>query len=197
MQKEIEAKFLDIDKSEIRSKLQKLNFELLQSERLMKRKSFHFEDDMKSGRKRWARVRDEGDKITMTVKEVRVESDINGVYESEIVIDSFEQGISLFKSLGMIETAYQETYREEWIKDDVHIAIDTWPHLNPYIEIEALEESSVRFFSKELGFEFEDALFGGVDVVYSKVHNIDRITICKAPLLTFDLSLEEILAKVK
>ena len=49
----------------------------------------------------------------------------------------------------------------------------------------------------KLDFNFEDAMFGGADLVYCKVYGIDRVQICKAPKLTFDLSWEEILSNLK
>lgn len=195
MRKEIEAKFLDINKDELRKKLKELEFELIHPERLMKRKAFHFKDDIIKKRERWARVRDEGHKITLTVKEIKVKNDINGVYESEISIDDFEEGVSLLKSLGMNETAYQETYREEWIKqnEEISIVIDTWPHLNTFLEIEGIDEELVKLYTKQLGFNFDDAMFGGVDVVYSKVYNIPPETICRVPRITFDTELQKII----
>jgi adenylate cyclase, class 2 len=199
MKKEIEAKFLDINKDEVRKNLQNLEFSLLCPERLMKRKAFHFQDDLKTDRMRWARVRDEGNKITMTVKEVKTKDDINGVFESEVIIDSFEEGVNLLKSVGMMETSYQETYREEWIRkeEEIHITIDTWPHLNPFIEIEASDAKMVKYYAKKLEFNFKKALFGGVDIIYGKVHNIKRKVICAVPRITFDITLEEMLKETE
>ena len=194
MKREVEIKFLNIDKDSFRKKLINFGFRLEEKERMMKRKSFHFLKDRADGRRRWARVRDEGHKVTMTVKEVKISNDINGVYESEVVINNFEDGVALLKSLGMTETAYQETLREEWINNDgVYITIDTWPHLKTFTEIEAPSEELVKLFAKKFGFNFEEGLIGGVDVVYKKVHNISSSVICKAPKITFDMSLERIL----
>jgi len=199
MKKEIEARLLGVNKDEIRKNLEKLNFQLLHPERMMKRKAFHFENDIKNGKERWGRVRDEGHQITMTIKEIKSKNDINGVFESEIIINSFEEGVNLLKALGMNETAYQETYREEWVKSDehIHMAIDTWPHLDAFLEIEAPEDEVVKFYANELGLDFSKATFGGVDVVYNKVYGIDGSVICKLPKITFDLSWEEILDGLK
>lgn len=199
MKKEIEARFLNIDKDKVRKDLEKLEFQLIHPERMMKRKAFHYDDDIKNKRHRWARVRDEGHQITLTVKEIKLKNDINGVFESEVIIHSFEEGVSLLKSLGMTETAYQETYREEWIKGDehIHIAIDTWPHLNTFLEIEAPDEKLVKFYTEKLDLNYDEATFGGVDIVYQKVHGIGEGVICKAPKITFDMSLEEILKRIE
>ena len=62
MQAEIEAVFLDINKDELRKKLEEFGAELVQPERLMRRTAFDL------GRHEFARVRNEGDKVTMTYK---------------------------------------------------------------------------------------------------------------------------------
>jgi len=195
MQKEIEAKFLDIDKDKIRKQLKDLGCKLIKPETLMKRKAFHVENDFEINRLRWARVRDEGDKITMTVKEIKSDG-LHGVYESEVTIDSFEQGVGLLKGLDMVETAYQETLRELWASEDekVYFMIDTWPCLNTVIEIESGDEDSVKKYSQLLGFDFKDAMFGGIDVVYAKVYDIDPKLVCKFPKITFDMSWKQILS---
>lgn len=55
-------------------------------EHLMKRKYFHTDNN---GNGTWIRVRDEGDKITMTYKKA-TENSINGVEEIELVVNNFD-----------------------------------------------------------------------------------------------------------
>lgn len=199
MNHEIEAKFLSIDKTHMRERLSALGFKLVKHETLMRRKAFHFKEDVESGRERWARVRDEGDKITMCVKEITDSKNINGVLESEIEVDSFENATFLLKGLGMNETAYQENYREIWeIFDEssqsiIEIMIDSWPHIKPYIEIEAINEDVVKRCSELLGFNMDNALYGGVDEVYFREHGIEHKRICRAPLITFETPFKELL----
>ncbi len=64
MKNEIEAQFLDIDKDAIRDKLKEIGATLEKPEVLMKRVVFN------TGPHSFARVRDEGDKIVMTFKNV-------------------------------------------------------------------------------------------------------------------------------
>lgn len=199
MPHEIEAKFIGIDKTHTRERLSALGFKLVKHETLMRRKAFHFKKDIESGRSRWARVRDEGDKITMCVKEIIEKNSINGVLDSEVEIDSFENGVFFLKAMGMHESAYQESYREIWeIFDEpsqsvIEIMIDSWPHIKPYIEIEAISEDVVKRCAELLGFNMNDALYGSVSEVYFREHGIDRKKICSAPLITFETPFRELL----
>jgi len=64
---EYEATFIDINKDEIRERLKKVNAKLIKPEFLQKRSVFDFPPgkEVKGG---FIRVRDEGDKITLTLK---------------------------------------------------------------------------------------------------------------------------------
>jgi adenylate cyclase class 2 len=66
---EYEAKFLNINKDKIRAKLKEIGANLVQAEILQKRMVFELPKghEIKGG---WLRVRDEGDKITMSLKVV-------------------------------------------------------------------------------------------------------------------------------
>jgi len=69
MKIEYEATFTNIDKQDIREKLRKIRGKLIRPEFLQKRIVFNLprEYQIKGG---WIRVRDEGDKITMSLKVV-------------------------------------------------------------------------------------------------------------------------------
>jgi adenylate cyclase class 2 len=71
MQTEIEAKFLNVDHSTIRKKLKKVGAVRIQSVRLMRRKNFDFKDlSLEKEKSGWVRVRDEGDKVTLSYKQL-------------------------------------------------------------------------------------------------------------------------------
>lgn len=65
---------------------------------------------------------------------------------------------------------------------------DTWPFLEPFIEIEGPSESAVQDVAEQLGLDWNDAIFGAVDELYSKVYNIskDRIN-NNTPKIIFDM----------
>jgi adenylate cyclase, class 2 len=183
MKKEIEATFLSVDKDSVRAKLKETRFELKTPEYLMRRKTFDF-PRVVPGRNKWGRVRQESDKITMTVKEVRG-SGINDTYEVELIVNDFDTATSFFEACDILAKAFQENMREVWVRDGVEITIDTWPGLNPFVEIEGANEKIVREISNELDFDFEKAVFGSIDLVYEKELGVPAETIIRLPEITF------------
>ena len=183
MKKEIEATFLSVDKDTVRKNLKSASFELKIPEYLMRRKTFDF-SRIAPGRNKWGRVCQESDKVTMTVKEVRG-SGINDTYEVELVVNDFDTATSFFKACDIPVKAFQENMREVWKREEVEVTIDTWPGLNPFVEIEAETEDIVRNISKELDFDFDKAVFGSIDLVYEKEVGIPADVIIKLPEIIF------------
>jgi adenylate cyclase class 2 len=184
MKNEIEATFLSVNKEFMRTKLNKEGFILEIPEYIMLRKTFDFSDSS-SGHRKWGRVRQESDKITMTVKEMRG-SGIKDTYEREIVVNNFNEACAFFVACGVKPTAFQENLREVWKKDDIEITLDTWPGLNTFIEIEGPSEEKVHKIAKNLGFNFEKAVFGSIDLIYEKELGIPAKTIISMPKISFD-----------
>lgn len=164
MDTEYEATFSPVHKDESRAKLKALGAKLAYPERLMRRTTFNLPPPLASAH-RFARVRDEGDRITMSVKQITGEG-IEGQKEAMVVINDFAQGVALLKSLGCIEKAYQETRRELWMLDGVEVTIDEWPFLDPFIEIEGSSESAVQAVAQKLGFDWKDARFCAIGTLY-------------------------------
>lgn len=183
MKKEIEATYLSVDKEGIRNKLKTAGFELLTPEYMMRRKTFDF-SHIAPDRNKWGRVRQESNKVTMTVKEIR-SSGINDTYEVELVVNDFDTASAFFEACDIPAKAFQENMREVWERDGIEVTIDTWPGLNPFVEVEAETEELVRKVSEELGFDFEKAVFGSIDLVYEKELGIPATTIIKLPEITF------------
>ncbi|HOX60551.1 MAG TPA: CYTH domain-containing protein [Candidatus Magasanikbacteria bacterium] len=184
---EYEATFYNINVDEIRDKIKILNGKLLKPMYNQKRTVFSFPKghEIKGG---WLRVRDESDKITMTLKIMESNESIDGQKEIELVVDSYENAIKLLKTIGAEEKAIQETRRELWKIDRVEIMIDWWPFLEPIIEIEGENESDVKQVAEKLGFDWNKAIFNSIDHVYSKKYgiSIDRIN-NNTPKIMFDM----------
>ncbi len=101
MQIEYEATFINIDKDDIRQKLEKAGAQLIKPEFLQKRYVFNLPagHEIKGG---WARVRDEDDKITMTVKVVDG-ADIENQKEATLIVNDFKQARNFLKLVGFRE----------------------------------------------------------------------------------------------
>lgn len=166
----------------MRNKLKEVGFELKISEYMMRRKTFDL--PMISGHKKWGRVRQESDKVTMTIKETHGSS-INDTYEIELVVNDFDIATSFFEACGIPVKAFQENMREVWIRDTAKVTIDTWPGLNSFLEIEDTDENVIQKISSELGFDFREAVFGSIDLAYEKELGIPADTIIRLPEITF------------
>lgn len=183
---EYEATFWPITKDEVRVKLKAAGASLVKPEFMQKRKVFH----LPSGHEingAWLRVRDEADKITMSLKIVDGEN-IENQKEVCLTIDDFENGVNFLKSIGAREKAYQETLREIWQLDGVEISLDEWPFLEPLVEVEGKSETKVKAVSDKLGFNWNEALFCSTDTIYSKKYNLPEIVFTDlTPLIVFGI----------
>lgn len=183
---EYEAVFTSIDPVQTRSVLQQSGAQLVRPEFMQTRSVFTLPEgrDSKSG---WARVRDEGDKITMSVKSVIGEG-IESQKEACVTVHSFTEAESLLIALGCVRKAYQETKRELWQLDGVEVTIDTWPFLEPFVEVEGKSEEVVRAVAEKLGFDWGQAKFCAVDTLYSEKYDIsvDQIN-NRTPKIVFEM----------
>lgn len=173
MKTEIEAKFLDVDIYKFRKKLKKIGAIVKQPLRLMRRKNFDFSDFRLEKDGGWVRVRDEGDRVTLSYKQLN-ERTLHGTKEVTIVVDSFEETCVFLESIGLKNYSYQETKRESWILEEVEIEIDTWPWVPEFIEIEGKSENEVKSMAEKLNLDWEKALFGSVEIVYQQYYDVSE-----------------------
>ncbi|KKS70397.1 MAG: hypothetical protein UV41_C0024G0001, partial [Candidatus Daviesbacteria bacterium GW2011_GWA2_42_7] len=154
---EFEATFTNIDKDKIRKILTSIGAKLVRSEYLQRRivLSLPKGHEIKGG---WLRVRDEGDKVTLTLKVVDGDQ-IENQKEVYLKIDDFEKAEQLLDLIGCKKRAYQESKRELWQLGDVEITIDEWPFLEPYLEIEGKSKESVKEAVDKMELDFSKALF--------------------------------------
>ena len=187
MQTEYEATFWPIDKDTVRALLQSAGATMKYPERLMRRVAFNLppSEAITNPAQAWGRVRDEGDRITMSIKSV-TGLNIEDQKEAQVVVEDFEDGRAFMKSFGSVEKSYQESKRELWKLDDVEIMIDEWPFLEPFVEVEGKSEEAVRIVSEKLGFEWSKAHFGNVGSFYVERYGISEDQIYnQTPRLVF------------
>lgn len=184
MKTEFEAKFVDIDVDDIRERLEAIGAKLETPMRLMHR--VIIESPVMRTKNAFLRVRDEGNRVTMTYKQFDALS-VDGAKEHEIVVNNFNETVALLEAAGLAYSSLQETKRETWMFNDTEVVIDEWPWLRPYIEIESNNEAQVKDVAQKLGFLWEDAVFGDVMVAYRKQypHLTDEDTVGNIPEVKF------------
>ncbi|MDN5275246.1 MAG: uncharacterized protein JWP06_1147 [Candidatus Saccharibacteria bacterium] len=195
MKTEIEVKFLDVDFNLLREKLKQLGATCEQPMRLMRRAIIETPElEAKDG---FLRVRDEGDKVTLTYKQFH-EASLTGAREIEITVSNFEDTIALLDQAGLTHKSFQETKRETWRLDAVEVVLDEWPWLKPYIEIEGLSEQEVKAAAARLGFTWDDAVFGSATSAYQVQYpEGDATQLVNIPIVAFDQPVPVIISGLK
>lgn len=176
MQTEIEAKWLNIDKDLLRDKLKAAGAVLINPERLMSRRVFDFPDARLNDKGAWVRVRNEGDKVTMSYKQ-QFDRSLHGTKEATVKVDNFDSASEFLYLLGLNSKSYQETKRESWKLGDVEVEIDTWPWIPSFVELEGTSESAVREAAEKLKLDFSEALHGSVELAYQAVYDVTEAEI--------------------
>jgi len=170
MKIEYEATFENIDKDEMRDRLNKAGAKLERPEFLQKRVTMNLPkgNEIEGA---WVRVRNEGDKITMSLK-ISDGSAIHNQKELTVIVENFKNTVEFLKNIGCQEKSFQETKREKWILDGAEVTIDEWPFLEPFIEVEGKNEEEVKKVSEKLGFDWGKALFCAIGHLYYRKYDM-------------------------
>lgn len=193
MQVEIEAKFLGVSHTELRNALQLAGAKLLKSMRLMKRLNIDHPNRQLEKRRSWLRLRDEGDRITLTFKQL-ADNTITGVSEAETIVQDFENTKQILVAIGLKPKSYQESRRETWDLDSVEIVLDEWPWVRPFCEVEGPSEAAVKAAAEAIGLDWDNAVFGAVEPVYQAEYDITNAQFYTVDRIVFDEPLPDILA---
>lgn len=182
MPTEFEAKFIDIDRQLMRNRLKSIGATTVHPRMRYVRAVFHRCDEKIKG---YARIRNEGDKVTMTVK-LYTDPKFPEEYEIEIK-DDFDKGLAFLKALGLSQKAFHETFREKWTHPLAHeITFDDIPGIPTYMEIDCTDESNLNRLIDMLELDRKNMRFGAYDNQYEEYYGIPRKVLNdETPSLTF------------
>jgi adenylate cyclase class 2 len=161
MHTEFEVRVLEIDADKIIKKLDELHATFLW-DKIQRRYVY---DLIPKVENKWIRLRTNGDKTTLTIKNVAT-SNIDGTQELEIVVDDFDRTNLLLKELGYEARSYQENRRIQYDLNGVEIDIDTWPKMPTYMEVEGSSEEAVYNALSALDINKEDCTSLDVESLY-------------------------------
>ncbi len=191
VEKEYEAKFLNINKGIVRQRLRSAGATLERPEFLQRRWVLDLPNDHNT-HDAFVRVRDEGGIVTLTWKDYpggdtdSPDAGIHHPYEIEVGVTHFDKTVEMLTKIGCVARSYQENYRELWHLYDAKITIDSWPFIEPLVEVEARDEKAVEVASTRAGFDWSTAQFSGVNRVYKMKYG-DHVQIRHLPKLTFEM----------
>lgn len=171
MAQEIEAKILNIDIKNLEEKLKVIGAKRI-SEKFFRSTTFDYPGFPMDKQAAWVRLRDEGDKVTMAYKKrlgiVDLDKGTNdsGMEEIEVAVSDYDLTTQFLLKLGLVVKFSQEKRRITWQKGSVTYDIDTWPRLDPYLEIEGDTWEAVDNAISELGFDLKDKVICSATQIY-------------------------------
>lgn len=176
---EYEVKFFPVNLEKTRRKLQHTGASLKTPERLMRR--CVFAAGVNPGMTcTYVRVRDEGNKVTMSAKWHATDGNIDSQKEYETTVKDFETTRQILLSAGLTQTGFQENKRETWeMSDGTLVELETWPGLPNYLEIEGESEEAVKRTATFLGFDWNEHIVQSNDYLYVKYWSMDKEAVFK------------------
>lgn len=193
---EYELQYLNFNEQDIKARLGQLN---AKNNGAYMFKAYNFKTNGISAEKNkltTIRVRDEGHRQTMTVKTKKPEDKFD--VEHEVTINSYEEGVEIFRALGLEKFYYMEKLREIYLIDGCELIFDTAPGLPTRIEIEGPSEAAVVALADKLGLNSqEDQSVNGSKIFFEKYGiPLDHMGVLPDMDLTFDNVIDKFLPLV-
>lgn len=170
MNREIEARFLEVNKKELVEKLISLGA-LDGGEKMLS--EIIFSDTEKSwvdaGKR--VRLRSINGKTELAYKQTDQQG-INGAIEIEFDVSNAEKAELFLERIGLKAIRHQEKRRHTLTLDDTTIDIDTWPKVPTYVEIEGASEDDIRKVAEKAGFDWSNVIFDDAREIIQKHYGI-------------------------
>lgn len=180
MQKEIETRFLEINKEELVKKLVSLGASNEGEEKLDEIIFYDKEMTWKEKNK-YVRLRKTKGKVKLTYKS-NVEQTVDSAREIELEVSDIDKCAKLFDNIGLKMIRQLEKYRYTFKLGDAVIDIDSWPKIPVYAEIEGPSVETLKKVCNQLGFDWEKRFDGDAREVFRHYgFNLDDI-----PVLVFN-----------
>lgn len=179
--REIEVKFLEIDKEKFIRDLQGLGADDLGEETLTEQ-IFHDSKGDWYAESRFARIRKTSKGTFFSYKHVQQRT-ATGTIEIEFEINEPEKMKAFLEALGLVMDREQEKLRHKFKLGEVTVDIDTWPNIPTYVEFEGPSEEAIKAASSKFGFDWNRGVFGAAYAVILEVYKLD---LRKIRYFTFD-----------
>ena len=177
MSKEIELKFFSFDRKILNEKIKDLGG--------IKKGMYHFKvvNFYPPAPYNTLRVRDEGHRITFTIKEKQKSAgDIRSYdIENEVNISNYQEMRTMLNKIGFKENYSLEKIREIYDIGESELVFDHYPGLPSYIEIESPTEEELFDLAKKLGLVLGEKQMDAGDL-YLEIYGITKDRPINIPL---------------
>jgi len=176
MEKEIETRFLGINKDELVKKL--VSFGAVnRGEEKLEERIFHDQENSWKGKGKFVRLRKTKGKIKLTYKSNQKQT-VDSAQEIELEVSDFDKCSELFQNIGLKAIRQIEKYRYTFELGDVVIDIDTWPKIPVYVEIEGVSVESLKNICGKLGLDWDKRFDGDAREVFRHYgYNMDNLSV--------------------
>lgn len=169
---EREVRILEINKEKLEHRLIEIGA-YKEGEYFQKRYTYDFKPKKEN---KWIRLRTNGKKNTLTIKEV-ISNTIDGTTELEIEVDDFDKTDKMLEELGYYHRNYQENKRVFYKYGDIEISIDSWPLIPDYVEIEGKNNEDIYKFVEKLNLKDKEITTLDVEKIYREKYKINILDI--------------------
>ena len=179
--REIEVKFLGVEKEKLIEKLRKLGAEDQGEDKLKEAIFYDKEGKWQYTENKFVRIRKTNKGVFVTFKHKEAAT-ATGVKEIEFQASDFNKVKDFLEETGLIFYREQEKKRHKFNLAGVIVDIDTWPSIPTYVELEGQSEEALKNVARLLGLDWSKAMFG----VAHEVIESYGIPVRKLKYFTFD-----------
>lgn len=168
--REVEVRFLEIDKPSLLKKLAQLKAIDL-GEELLYEVIFYDAAGTWQEQRKLVRLRKTKTCTILTYKYHEVVS-VGGTEEIELVVGDLDKAKTLLEALGLVAYREQEKLRHVFKLGNVSIDIDTWPTLPSLVELEGETEDELKQTAAMLGLDWKNVVLKDQKFVIEEDYNI-------------------------
>lgn len=170
MNKEIEARFLNVNKQELVDRLLTLGA-TDKGEALLTEIIFYDQSNTWPDEGRFVRIRSTSTTTLVTYKHIKAQT-IDGAHEIEFAVPDAKLAEQFLENIGLVAARHQEKKRHTLELDGVTVDIDTWPKIPTYVELEGPSEDQIKSVAKSLRLKWENAVFEDARAIIQDRYNI-------------------------
>jgi adenylate cyclase class 2 len=175
MHKEIEVRFLEIDKELLIKKLTELGAED-RGEDLLEEIIFYDKDLKWRDENKFVRLRKDKKHTVLSYKHHQTDGkavrNVHDVEEIEFEVADFEKAEVFIEKLNLVAYRHQQKRRHCFVFNEVIIDIDTWPRIPTYVELEGVSEEKIKIVAERIGLDWNNVVFESARAVIEKIYNI-------------------------
>lgn len=178
--REIEVRFLEVDKESLTAKLAALGAENL-GEELLTEIIFYDKENTWPDQNRLVRLRS-GKNGTIMAYKHHQNASVDGTHEVEIPVADIHTGQAFLEGIGLIAYRHQEKKRHTFTLDGTTIDFDTWPNIPTFVELEGQSEQALKDIAQKLELDWTQ---GDFTSARSVIENKYGIMVSKLKVYTF------------